>query len=66
LGEASEPPLREQVASVLFNKGVRLGERDRSEKAVAVYDEVLARFGDASERALRQVVAIARTAISDL
>ena len=30
---------------------------ERSEEAIAVYDEVLARFGDATEPALREQVA---------
>jgi TolA-binding protein len=48
----------------LVNKGGRLGELDRAEEAVAVYDEVVARYGDATEPALREQVAIARTALS--
>jgi tetratricopeptide (TPR) repeat protein len=39
------------------NLGAVLGELDRSEEAVAVYDEVVARYGDASEPALREQVA---------
>ena len=35
-GDATEPALREQVAKALVNKGVTLGELERSEEAVAV------------------------------
>jgi tetratricopeptide (TPR) repeat protein len=42
----------------MFNVGVVLGELGRSEEAVVVYDEVLARFGDATEPALRERVAM--------
>ena len=48
----------------LVNKGVRLGALERSEEAVAVYGEVVARYGDATEPALRERVAIARTALA--
>jgi len=43
----------------LFNKGVRLGALDRSEDAIAVYDDLIARFGTATEPALRERVAMA-------
>jgi tetratricopeptide (TPR) repeat protein len=49
--------LREPVAKALVNKGFRLGALNRSEGAVAVYDEVVKRFGDASEPGLREPVA---------
>jgi hypothetical protein len=35
------------------NKGDRLGTLDRSEEAIAVYDDVLARFGGAAKLPLR-------------
>jgi hypothetical protein len=60
---ATEPALREQVAGALVNKGVTLGTLERFEEALAVYDDVVARFGDATEPILRQAVAIARTAL---
>jgi len=41
----------------LFNKGVSLGQLERSEDAIAVYDQVLAWFADAPEPALRELVA---------
>ncbi len=41
----------------LYNKGVRLGTLNRSEEAIAAYDEVLHRFGNAEEPALREQVA---------
>jgi len=36
-----------EVAIALYSKGVRLGQLDRSEDAIVVYDQVLARFADA-------------------
>jgi hypothetical protein len=63
-GDATEPALREQVASALVNKGVTLGALGRSEEAVAVFDEVIARYGDATEPILRQAADMARTALS--
>lgn len=44
-------------ARTLYSKGVTLGLMDRSEEAIAVYDEVVKRYGDAPEAALREVVA---------
>jgi hypothetical protein len=41
----------------LFNKGVRLGALDRSAEEIAVYDDLLARFGTATELPLREQVA---------
>jgi hypothetical protein len=46
--------VRAQVAIALVNKGVRLY---RSKEAIAVYDEVVAQFGDAPEPTLREQVA---------
>jgi hypothetical protein len=49
--------LAEQVARALVNKGVALGALDRSAEAIAVYDDLLARFGTATELPLREWVA---------
>ena len=45
------------VAGALVNKGIELGQLGRRDEAVAVYDDVVARFGAASELALRERVA---------
>ncbi len=45
------------VASAVFNKAVALGVLGRSEDAIAVYDDLLARFGSATESPLRELVA---------
>ena len=58
-GDATELPLREQVAMALVNKGVTLGHLDRSDGGDRVYDELVARFGDAPEPAVREQVAMA-------
>ena len=42
---------------ITFNKGVRLGALGRSDDAIAVYDDMLARFGSATELPLREQVA---------
>jgi tetratricopeptide (TPR) repeat protein len=50
---------RKQVAMALFNKGITLGTINKSEEAIAVYDDLLRRFGDAQELELRRQVAMA-------
>jgi len=45
------------VARALVNKGFALGVLDRSAEAIAVYDDVVGRFGTAPELALREEVA---------
>ena len=47
--------LRPYDAAGLFNKGVVLSALNRSEEEIAVYDEVVSRFGTAAEPALRKV-----------
>ena len=55
----------DEVAAIAgYNLGVVLGALDRSADAVAVYDDVVARFGDATEPFLCKAVAIARTALA--
>ena len=44
-------------ANALFNKGVTLGELNRNEEAIAAYAEVIRRFGNDTELALREQVA---------
>jgi len=46
-----------QQAKALFNKGVALGQMGKNEAEIAVYDEVVRRYGDAPEAALRERVA---------
>ena len=41
--------MRERVAKALFNKGVTLSRLNDVEQAIAVYDEVLRRFGGTAE-----------------
>jgi tetratricopeptide (TPR) repeat protein len=53
----TEPELREWVAKALINKGLALGKLERTEESVAVYDEVVRRFGSATELSLRNQVA---------
>jgi len=56
---STDPRLRILVSKALFNKGLALGSLGRSEEAIAVYDEVVSRFGDAEEPELRDPVASA-------
>ncbi len=65
-GADPEPALREQVAGALYNKGVTLGQLDRSEEAIAVYDQVVTRFGADPEPALREQVAMAQRAKAEV
>jgi tetratricopeptide (TPR) repeat protein len=45
------------AARALFNKGVTLGAQGQNDDEIAAYDEVVRRFGDATEAALRALVA---------
>ncbi len=45
------------VAQALCNKGVTLGQLQRSEEAITAYDELLRRFGESKELALQEQVA---------
>jgi hypothetical protein len=56
-GDATEPAIREQVATALVNKGITLGRGGQLEEAAGAYDQVVERFGDATEPAVRQQVA---------
>jgi hypothetical protein len=62
----NESPLREQVARALGNKGVVLDRLQQHEAAIAVYDDVIRRFGEAPEPALREAVAKARQGLQFL
>ncbi len=44
-------------ALTLFKKGVALGQLDKSEEAIAVYDQVVERFGESVDLPLREQVA---------
>jgi tetratricopeptide (TPR) repeat protein len=55
--KVDEPILRERIAKALFRKGYRLGDLNRIEEGLGVYDELLRRFDKADELALRDLVA---------
>jgi hypothetical protein len=48
------------VARALVSKGVVLGQLKRHEEEITVYDEVVRRFGEATEPGLREQVRRAR------
>jgi len=50
------------VAEALVNKGFRLGALNRNEEAIVAFDEVVSRFGEATEPKLVSLVAIAKAA----
>lgn len=52
-----EPHQQQIVAQALFNKGVVLGQLQRSEKEIAAYDELLLRFAESQVVALQEQVA---------
>lgn len=54
--DAVKAVLSERAAKALVNKGVTLDALDRGEEAIAAYDEVVKRFGDAGELSLREEV----------
>jgi hypothetical protein len=58
-GDAAEPKVREQVATALVYKGVRLGRLGRPEESAEAYDQVVMRFGNVTEPGLREWVAAA-------
>ena len=45
--------MHEEVARKLLEEGLALGRRGQHEAAVAVFADVVARFGDATEPAVR-------------
>jgi hypothetical protein len=53
-------PLREPVANALFNKAGTFRVLGRIEEAIAVWDDLIARFGTATELPLRELVANAQ------
>ena len=55
----NEPTLREPIAKALVFAGYTLNKLDRSEEAVAVYDDLIEHFGSAGELTLRELVAAA-------
>ncbi len=57
LSTSTHPNHRSWCARALLNKGLTLGSLGRSENEIAVYDDLLARFGAATELPLREQVA---------
>jgi tetratricopeptide (TPR) repeat protein len=62
LSRARESSLDELAAIAGFNLGVVFGELGRSEEAIAVYDEFIARYGEDPEPRVREAVARALSA----
>ncbi len=52
-GDAEETFLREKVAQALQEKGLTLASYDRVDEEIAVYDDLLSRFGNAAEASIR-------------
>jgi hypothetical protein len=63
-GEDPTPATREQVAKALVNKAITLGRLERPEQELAVYDEVVARFGE--DPRIREELSWAREALADM
>ena len=53
--DIAEAPV--DLAQALVNKGIAFGELQRCVEAIAIYDEVVKRYGDAPETTLREQVA---------
>ena len=49
--------LAQRIGIALVSKALTLGSLNRSEEEIGVYDEVVRRFGEAAEPALREHVA---------
>src|SRR6516165_2863195 len=62
--EAAE--LREKLAEALYSKGIVLAQSGRKEEAIAILDDVVRRFGTASEPQLREMVATALGSKGDI
>ena len=58
---ADDPAHRLWQAKALVNQGITLAALGRGEAAIAVYDDLLARFGEATEAPLRELVAKAKS-----
>ncbi|MFH0726629.1 MAG: AAA family ATPase [Pseudomonadota bacterium] len=58
-GANSDLWVMEKVAMALVNKGITLGELDRSEEEIGVYDEVIRRFAEGTETPVVEPVAMA-------
>ena len=59
-GEAGEALLQEEVATALLAKGLRFEELDRPKEAIAIYGEVVRRFGGGTQGLLQTYVALAK------
>jgi hypothetical protein len=55
--DESEPVVGDRVADALFFKAGYLAQGDDPEQALAIFDEVVARFGDAVSQGQRAAVA---------
>ncbi len=53
------PDAREAVVTALVNKGVALGDLGRTDESLALYDAVIASYGDASDPEVREAAAVA-------
>ncbi|HEY2667546.1 MAG TPA: tetratricopeptide repeat protein, partial [Actinomycetota bacterium] len=64
--EAPGAALQEQVANALVHKGLLLSSVDRPDEALEAYDDLLARFGQATEAPLHEHVARALVAKGEI
>ena len=55
--QISTPKIREVYAAEQFNKGVRLLQQGQPDQALEVYRQLIDRFGDDVDLALREIVA---------
>lgn len=56
---ADELESSEQIAQIMVNRGVAFARLERHEEAIAVYEAVAQKFGEATERSLRFQAAVA-------
>ena len=56
LGAASNPSFGKQVAVALYNKGIALRKLGRSEDSIALFGDVVDRFGTSSDTQLLEMV----------
>jgi hypothetical protein len=61
-GKAAAPGVRMWIARALFNKGAVLWQQGKTREAIAIFEEIVRRFGKDAAPAVREIVAKARVA----
>jgi hypothetical protein len=65
-GDSQEPALREQVSKALLNRGIGYENSDNKKMAIIDYEDIVARFDDATEPEIEELVRDAREKLERL